>query len=141
MVNVFFQGTIGIDGFSMVLPPLNHHHLMFFDQPIIDFNGFLMVFRFLRTMVNDVWKLQSYKKCVNSTRDQMYFCDTGERTTNPNSFRSLRAMKGGPIGIQFFKKQVPSPNFLQKILKISMILKRQLINLMILKRPSKISMF
>ena len=26
MVNVFFQGTIGIDGFSMVLPALNHHH-------------------------------------------------------------------------------------------------------------------
>ena len=52
-----------------------------------------------------VWKLQSYKKCVNSTRDQMYFCDTGERTTNPNSFRSLRAMKGGPIGIQFSRNQ------------------------------------
>jgi len=26
MVNVLFQGTIGIDGFSMVLPALNHHH-------------------------------------------------------------------------------------------------------------------
>ena len=29
MVNVFFQGTIGIDGFSMVLPALNHHHLLY----------------------------------------------------------------------------------------------------------------
>ena len=40
MVNVFLQGTISINGFSMVLPALNHHALMFFDQPTIDFNGF-----------------------------------------------------------------------------------------------------
>ena len=49
----FFQGTIGINGFSMVLTALKHHHLMFFDQPTIDFNGFSMVFRLFRTMVND----------------------------------------------------------------------------------------
>ena len=65
MVNFFFQGTIGINGFSMVLPALNNHHLMFFDQPTIDFNGFSMVFRFFRTMVNDgleTPKLQKVRK-------------------------------------------------------------------------------
>ena len=109
MANVFFQGTIGINGFSMVLPTLNHHHLMFFDQPTIDFNGFSMVFRFFRTMV---WKLQSNKKCVNSTRDKM--CSNNNLSSNFS--------------------------FLQRTLTISMILKRQLTNLMILKRPLKISM-
>ena len=44
-----------------------------------------------------VWKLQSYKKCVNSTRDKMCFRNAGERITALNSFRSLRAMKEGPI--------------------------------------------
>ena len=35
MVMFFSQGTIAIDGFSMVLPPLDHHHWMFFtDQPL-----------------------------------------------------------------------------------------------------------
>ena len=48
MVNVFFPGHHNsINGFSMVLPALNHHLLVFFDQPTIDFNAFLMVFRFL----------------------------------------------------------------------------------------------
>ena len=37
----FFQGTIAIDGFSMVLPALVHHHWMFFTyQPLTS-----MVFR------------------------------------------------------------------------------------------------
>jgi len=41
MVMFFFQGTIVIDGFSMVLPSLDHYHWMFFaDQPLK-----LMVFR------------------------------------------------------------------------------------------------
>ena len=65
MVNVFFQGAIGIDGLSMVLPALNYHHLMIFDQPTIDFNDFSMVFRFFRTMVNDgleTPKLQKIRK-------------------------------------------------------------------------------
>ena len=65
MVNVFFEGTIGINGFSMVLPALKHHHLMFFDWTTIDFNGFSMVFRFFRTMVNDgleTPKLQKVRK-------------------------------------------------------------------------------
>ena len=30
MVMNFFGGTIAINGFSMVLLPLNHHHWMFF---------------------------------------------------------------------------------------------------------------
>ena len=79
MVNVFFQGIIGINGFSMVLSTLNHHHLMFFDQPTIDFNGFLMVFRFFRTMVNDgletpklqkVHKFNSHTKCVFAAQER-----------------------------------------------------------------------
>ena len=32
MVMFFFHGTIAIDGFSMVLPYLDHHHWMFFFQ-------------------------------------------------------------------------------------------------------------
>ena len=44
-----------------------------------------------------VWKLQSYKKCVNLTCDNKFFCNTGVRTSAPNSFGSLRAMKEGPI--------------------------------------------
>ena len=62
MVNVFFQGTIGINGFSMVLSALNHHHLMFNGQPTIDFNGFLMVFRFFSTMVIDGLKTPTLQK-------------------------------------------------------------------------------
>ena len=60
-----------------------------------------MVFRwfsdFLGRWLTMVWKLQSYKKCVNSTRDKMCFRNAGERITALNSFRSLRAMKEGPI--------------------------------------------
>ena len=47
MVIFFFQGTIATDGFSMVLPSLDHHHWMFFLQ--IDhwhrwfFNGFSQI--------------------------------------------------------------------------------------------------
>ena len=33
MVMFFFQGTIAINGFSMVLPSLDHHHWMFFSCP------------------------------------------------------------------------------------------------------------
>ena len=98
MVNVFFQGIIGINGFSMVLSTLNHHHLMFFDQPTIDFNGFSMVFRFFRTMVNDGLETRKLQK-VRKFNDKKRFCNTGERTTAPNSFRILRAMEKGPIRI------------------------------------------
>ena len=41
--NEFFEGTIAINGFSMVLLPLNHHHLMFFLWLTIDIDGFSMV--------------------------------------------------------------------------------------------------
>ena len=43
--NVFFsQGTIAINGFSIVLPPLDHHHWMFFGCLTIAINGFSIVF-------------------------------------------------------------------------------------------------
>ena len=51
----FFEGTIAIDGFSMVLLPLNHHHWMFFS--LTDhwhqwfFNGFPQVLVRWLTMV------------------------------------------------------------------------------------------
>ena len=44
MVMNFFEDTIAINGFSMVLLPLNHHHWMFFHWLTIDINGFSMVF-------------------------------------------------------------------------------------------------
>ena len=73
MVNVFFQGTIGINGFSMVLPALNYHHLMFFDQSTIDFNGFLMVFRFFRTKVNDGLQTPKLQKvCKFNSRQNVF---------------------------------------------------------------------
>ena len=53
MVNVFFQATIEFNGFSMVLTTLDHHHWMFFEGPTIGINGFSMVFKILRAMVND----------------------------------------------------------------------------------------
>jgi len=49
----FFQATIELNGFSMVLTTLDHHHWMFFKGPTIGFNGFSMVFKILRAMVND----------------------------------------------------------------------------------------
>ena len=53
MVNVFFQATIDFNGFSMVLTKLDHHHWMFFEGPTIGVNGFSMVFKILRAMVNN----------------------------------------------------------------------------------------
>ena len=53
MVNGFFQATIDFNGFSMVLTTLDHHHWMFFEGPTIGVNGFSMVFKILRAMVND----------------------------------------------------------------------------------------
>ena len=49
----FFQGTIAIDGFSMVLPSLDHHHWMFFYRSTIEIDGFSMVFPNSEAMVND----------------------------------------------------------------------------------------
>ena len=43
--NVFFLAiTIGINGFSMVLLPLDHHHLMFFNPVTFNANGFFYCF-------------------------------------------------------------------------------------------------
>ena len=72
-----------------------------------------MVFRwfldFIGRWLTMVWKITSYKKCVNSTRDKACARNTGERITAPDSFRNLRAIKEGPTETQFFKKLVPSP--------------------------------
>ena len=54
----FFQGTIAIDGFSMVLPSLDHHHWMFFYTSTIEINGFSMVFQNLSAMVSDGFDLE-----------------------------------------------------------------------------------
>ena len=54
----FFQGTIAIDGFSMVLPYLDHHHWMFFFRSTIDINGFSMVFPNSGAMVSDGFDLE-----------------------------------------------------------------------------------
>ena len=57
MVMFFSQGTIAIDGFSMVFPPLDHHHWMFFYRSTIEINGFLMVFPNSGAMVSDGFDL------------------------------------------------------------------------------------
>ena len=59
MVNVFFQATIDFNGFSMVLTTLDHHHWMFFEGPTIWINGFSMVFKILRAMVNDGFEVNN----------------------------------------------------------------------------------
>ena len=55
----FFQGTIAIDGFSMVLPSLDHHQspLNVFYKSTIDIDGFSMVFPNLGAMVSDGFDL------------------------------------------------------------------------------------
>ena len=58
MVMFFFQGTIAINGFSMVLPALDHHHWMFFYRSTIDINGFPMVFPNSGAMVSDGFDLE-----------------------------------------------------------------------------------
>ena len=54
----FFQGTIAIDGFSMVLPSLDHHHWMFFYRSTIEIDGFSMVFPNSGAMVSDGFDLE-----------------------------------------------------------------------------------
>ena len=54
----FFQGTIVIDGFSMVLPSLDHHHWMFFYRSTIEIDGFSMVFPNPAAMVSDGFDLE-----------------------------------------------------------------------------------
>ena len=49
MVNVFFKATIDFNGFQKIEPS----QLDFFEGPTIGVNGFSMVFKILRAMVND----------------------------------------------------------------------------------------
>ena len=58
MVMFFSQGTIAIDGFSMVLPSLDHHHWMFFCRSTIEIDGFSMVFPNSGAMVSDGFDLE-----------------------------------------------------------------------------------
>ena len=58
MVMIFFQGTIVIDGFSMVLPSLDHHHWMFLYSSTIEIDGFSMVFPNSGAMVSDGFDLE-----------------------------------------------------------------------------------
>ena len=55
----FSQGTISIDGFSMVFPPPDHHHWMFFYRSTIEIDGFSMVFQNSDSMVNDGFDLEN----------------------------------------------------------------------------------
>ena len=91
---------------------------MFFDQPTIDFNGFLMDFRFFRTMVNDglaTPKLQ--KVCKFNSWQNMFSQHRRENHCSNNNLTN-------------------NFSFLYRILTISIILA----HLKILKRPLKISM-
>ena len=54
----FFQGTTAVDGFSMVLQSLDHHHWMFFYRSTIDIDGFSMVFSNSGAMVSDGFDLE-----------------------------------------------------------------------------------
>ena len=54
----FSQGTIAIDGFSMVLPSLDHHHRMFFYRSTIEIDGFSMVFPNSGAMVSEGFDLE-----------------------------------------------------------------------------------
>ena len=58
----FFQGTIAIDGFSMVLPSLDHHHWMFFYRSTIEVDGFSMVLPNSNAMVNNGFDLEKDMK-------------------------------------------------------------------------------
>ena len=53
----FFQGTIAINVFSMVLLSLDHHHWMFFYRSTIEIDGFSMVFPNSGAMVSDGFDL------------------------------------------------------------------------------------
>ena len=74
----FFQGTIAIDGFSMVLPSLDHHHWMFFYRSTIDIDGFLMVFSNSGAMVSDGFDLEKNLKIrqffLKDTKDHTCTC-------------------------------------------------------------------
>ena len=75
MVMFFFQGTIAMDGFSMVLPSLDHHHWMFFYRSTIEIDGFSMVFPNSDAMVSDGFDLEKDLKNAHK-RDRSYFTRT-----------------------------------------------------------------
>ena len=54
----FFQGTIAVDGFSMVLPSPDHHHWMIFYRSTIEIDGFQWFFPNLGAMVTDGFTLK-----------------------------------------------------------------------------------
>ena len=72
MVMFFFQGTIAIDGFSMVLPSQDYHHWMFFYRSTIEISGFSMVFQNSGAMVSDGFDLEKDLKNAYN-RDRSYF--------------------------------------------------------------------
>ena len=71
----FSQGTIAINGFSMVLLTLDHHHWMFFYRSTIEIDGFLMVFPNSGAMVSDGFDLENRPKTAHN-RDRSYFATT-----------------------------------------------------------------
>ena len=75
MVMFFSQGTIVTDGFSMVLPPLDHHHWMFIYRSTIEIDGFSMVFpKFRCDGQRWFWPWKRPKNAHN--RDRSYFATT-----------------------------------------------------------------
>ena len=72
----FFQGTIAIDGFSMVLPSLDYHHWMFFYRSTIDIDGFSMVFSNSGAMVSDGFDLKKPKNGRNFLQDNKEYTAT-----------------------------------------------------------------
>ena len=74
----FFQGTIAIDGLSMVLPSLEHHHWMFFYRSTIDIDGFSTVFSNSGAMVSDGFDLEKNLKMhvilLKDTKDHTATC-------------------------------------------------------------------
>ena len=65
----FFLGTIVIDGFSMVLPSLDHHHRMFFYRSTIEIDGLGMFFPNSGAMVSDGFDLEKDLKMRISVTD------------------------------------------------------------------------
>ena len=79
MVMFFSQGTIVIDGFSMVLPPLDHHHWMFIYRSTIEIDGFSMVFpKFWCDGQRWFWP---WKRPKNARNRDVLFCLAHNLTT------------------------------------------------------------
>ena len=74
----FFQGTIAIDGFSMVLPSLDYHHWIFVYRSTIDIDGYSMVFSNSGAMVSDGFDREKNLKMriifLQDTKDHTATC-------------------------------------------------------------------